>query len=259
VPALLPGLVAAAVGYLLFIGVGDWGGVSAFTLAVPGLPAYDGTSIGALAVAVAVGVVAAAVVAPIQRSAAVAAAWSRRRGMAVPLLLGALAVGALALMVRALGGDSQDELFSGQAALPGVAAEGSVAILVLMLLAKAVAYGICLGCGFRGGPVFPPIFLGIAAAMIPVVVFDMSPTLAVAVGAAAGMAAATRMLFSPVLFAALLVGSGAQATLPAAVLASAAAWLTATALRRARDTRDQATRNEAAHNEAARDNAARDE
>jgi len=33
---------------------------------------------------------------------------------------------------------------------------------------------------------------------------------AVAIGAAAGMAAATRQLFSPVLFAALLVGSSGQ-------------------------------------------------
>jgi hypothetical protein len=51
-------------------------------------------------------------------------------------------------------------------------------------------YGICLGCGFRGGPVFPAIFLGIGLAM-PVVVFDVSPTLGVAVGTAAGVAAAS--------------------------------------------------------------------
>jgi hypothetical protein len=44
------------------------------------------------------------------------------------------------------------------------------------------------------------------------------------------MAAATRLLFSPVLFAALLVGNAGQDAVPAAVLASAAAWLTATAL-----------------------------
>jgi hypothetical protein len=42
---------------------------------------------------------------------------------------------------------------------------------------------------------------------------------AVAIGAAAGMAAATRQLFSPVLFAALLVGSSGQDAVPA-VLAS---------------------------------------
>ena len=59
-----------------------------------------------------------------------------------------------------------------------------------------------------------------------------SPTVAVAVGAAAGMAAITGLLFSPVLFAALLVGSNGRDAVPAAVLASAAAWLTLAAVRR---------------------------
>jgi H+/Cl- antiporter ClcA len=107
-----------------------------------------------------------------------------------------------------------------------------VAVLVLLLVAKALGYAVCLGCGFRGGPVFPPIFLGIAAAMVPATLFGLSPTVAVAIGAAAGMAAATRLLFSPVLFAALLVGSSGQDAVPAAVLASVAAWLTATAMAR---------------------------
>ncbi|HET6211261.1 MAG TPA: hypothetical protein VFE14_00160, partial [Micromonosporaceae bacterium] len=36
-PALLPGLVAAAVGYLIFIGLGDWAGLNAPGLVVPNL------------------------------------------------------------------------------------------------------------------------------------------------------------------------------------------------------------------------------
>jgi hypothetical protein len=42
-PVLLPGFVAAAIGYVLFIGLGDWGGLSAQGLAVPNLPPYNGT------------------------------------------------------------------------------------------------------------------------------------------------------------------------------------------------------------------------
>jgi chloride channel protein, CIC family len=56
--------------------------------------------------------------------------------------------------------------------------------------------------------------------------FDISPTLAVAAGAAAGMAAGTRLLITSVLFAALLVGTAGIDATPAAVLAAAAAWLT---------------------------------
>jgi H+/Cl- antiporter ClcA len=103
-------------------------------------------------------------------------------------------------------------------------------VVVVILLAKAAAYGICLGCGFRGGPVFPAIFIGVALASIAVVALDTSPTLAVAVGTAAGMAAATRLLISSLVVAALLVGTGGVDAVPAAVLASAAAWLTVNAL-----------------------------
>ena len=118
-------------------------------------------------------------------------------------------------------------MFSGQAALPDILAEGSAGVLIAILLAKAIAYGICLGCGFRGGPVFPAIFTGVAVATLTVVAFDTSPTFAVAVGAAAGMAAATRLLIASLVIAALLVGTDGFDAIPAAVLAAAAAWLVA--------------------------------
>jgi hypothetical protein len=48
------------------------------------------------------------------------------------------------------------------------------------------------------------------------------------------MAAGTRLLLTPVVFAALLVGHAGADTVPAAVLASVAAWLTAAAADRRR-------------------------
>ena len=102
----------------------------------------------------------------------------------------------------------------------------------MLTVAKMLGYAVSLGCGFRGGAVFPAISIGIGVAMIPAALFHQSPTIAVAVGAGAGMAASTRMLFSPVLFAALLIGAGSHDAVPAAVLGSVAAWLTAMALQR---------------------------
>jgi H+/Cl- antiporter ClcA len=231
IPVLLPGLVAAACGYLIFTGLGNWGGLEATTLKVPGLPPYDGTSLEDLAVAVAVGIAAGLIVVLLHRGAgAIAALRERGVGMAALLLAGGLAVGCLAELAEVLGGDSQDVLFSGQAGVPTIVAESSAGVVVVILLAKAAAYGICLGCGFRGGPVFPAIFIGVALASIAVVALDTSPTLAVAVGTAAGMAAATRLLISSLVVAALLVGTGAVDAVPAAVLASAAAWLAVNAL-----------------------------
>jgi H+/Cl- antiporter ClcA len=158
--------------------------------------------------------------------------------MPLLLVLGGLAVGLLAQAAAWLGADSQDVLFSGQASVPAVVAEDSVSIVVILIVAKALAYAVSLGAGFRGGPVFPGIFLGIALATLPVIWFDTSPTLAVAVGAAAGMAAVTRMLLTPILFATLLVGPAGVEAVPAAVLAAASTWLVMTALERRLKTLD---------------------
>jgi chloride channel protein, CIC family len=113
-----------------------------------------------------------------------------------------------------------------------LAQSNSTKIIMILLVGKAVAYLICLGCGFRGEPIFPAIFLGIAFATFAHAWFDVSPTLAIAAGAATGMAAGTRMLIAPALFAALLVGKAGQDAVPAAVLAAASAWLIMQALDR---------------------------
>ena len=152
--------------------------------------------------------------------------------MAPLLLAGGLMVGVLALVADSLGADSQDVLFSGQYSMSALVSEDSTKILLVLVVAKALGYGICLGCGFRGGPVFPAIFLGVGLVMFAVVWFDVSPTLAVAVGTAAGMAAMTKLLVAPLLFAGLLVGSVGVDAVPAAVLAACAAWVVTAGLER---------------------------
>lgn len=248
IPTLLPGLVAAAVGYVIFVGLGDWGGLDQAVLSVPGLPAYDGTSVPDLLVAVAVGVLAALAIAAVRRIGnEIAGNGERRVGIAGLLLVGALAVGLLALLADALGGDSQQVLFSGQASVPTIVAEGSAGVVLVVLVAKALAYSISLACGFRGGPVFPAIFIGVGLATLAVIAFDVSPTLAVAAGTAAGMAAMTRLLFASLVLAALLVGSQGFDAIPAAVLAAAAAWVTMAALERGSGTPQTAHERGIAH------------
>jgi H+/Cl- antiporter ClcA len=226
IPALMPGLVAAAVGYLLFVGLGDWGGLDTAGLAVPDLPAYDGTRLGDLALAVVAGVVIAVVLNRVRRLGVEVKQVTDRHHMLPMLLVGGLAVGFIALAATWFDASDDEILFSGQSAVPEVVAEGSVGVLVVILVAKSLGYAISLGCGFRGGPIFPAIFIGITIASFAVVIFDASPTWAIAVGTAAGMAAGTEMVFSALLFSMLLVGQPGLDALPAAVLAVAAVWLT---------------------------------
>ncbi|WP_426565141.1 chloride channel protein [Angustibacter sp. McL0619] len=235
IPVLLPGLVAAGVGYLIFIGLGSWGGLNATVLEVPDLPPYTGVHLGDLVVSLGVGIVAGVVVVVIRRIARVVAAMDRPRragGLPMGLLLvaGGAAVGLLALVADWLGADSQDVLFSGQSSLPVLVDQPTAKIVLILLVAKGLGYAVCLGCGFRGGPVFPAIFLGVALASLAEVIFNISPTLTIAVGAAAGMAAMTRLLFASLLFALLLDGLGGLDAIPVAVLACAGAWVVVHAL-----------------------------
>jgi H+/Cl- antiporter ClcA len=229
-PILLPGLVAAGVGYLVFVGFGDWGGLEAPGLVVSDLPLYDGVHLLDLVVAVVIGVVGALIVLVARRAGERVDGLGGRLALPALLLGGGLAVGLLAELGGRLGADPMDILFSGQASLNAVTSAGSTKIVLILLVGKLLAYVVSLGCGFRGGPVFPAIFLGVALASLTVVVFDVSPTLAVAVGTAAGAAAQTRLLITPVLLAAVLVGTQGTDAIPAAVLASAAAWLTMAAI-----------------------------
>jgi H+/Cl- antiporter ClcA len=61
-PVLLPGLVSAGIGYLIFIGLGDWSGLDAPGLVVGDLPSYEGTHVLDLLVGMAVGVVTAVLI-----------------------------------------------------------------------------------------------------------------------------------------------------------------------------------------------------
>jgi len=232
-PVLIPGFVAAATGYLLFIGLGNWGGLQEQVLSVPGLPEYSGVHIGDLLLAIAAGIVAAIMITLVRTLAKrIATGGPPRIGKDKLLIGGGLAVGLLAQTASWLGANSQDVLFSGQTGLPDVIAQTSTGIVLVLLTAKGLAYGICLSCGFRGGPVFPAIFLGVGTATLLIIWFGISPTLAVAIGTGAGMAATTKLILTPIVLAELLVGHVGADAVPAAVLATVAAWLTVTGLER---------------------------
>jgi H+/Cl- antiporter ClcA len=235
IPALAPGFVAAAIGYVIFIGLGDWSGLSSAGLSIPNLEPYDGTHVFELALAPVVGIAVALVLAAVRVAAhRLAAEGGRRLSMVAFLLLGGLTVGLIGLAGEALGANPEDVLFSGQTSIPTEVAETSTAALLVLVAAKGLAYIVSLSCGFRGGPIFPAIFLGVGLATLPVIWFDASPTWAIAVGAAAGMASQTGLILTAMLFGALLLGTAGVDATPAAVLAAVAAWTTETALDRRR-------------------------
>jgi H+/Cl- antiporter ClcA len=237
--ALLPGFVAAGTGALIFTGVGDWPGLHQASLSLPPLPAYETTRISDLAWCLLLSVVAALVVVALRHGAHALAARASARPEAT-LIVAGLLVGAIAVGFRALA-DRPVELvlFSGQRELPAVIAEGSAGVLALLVAAKGLAYALSLGAGFRGGPIFPALAIGV---MLGVLGADLLPGLeltpAVAAGIAAGTAAVARWPFTAVLLAALLIGPSVADVIPIAILAAATGWIVAMALP---DPEDRAT------------------
>jgi H+/Cl- antiporter ClcA len=225
---LLPGLVAAGSGALLFTGVADWPGVSSFSFSLPPLPDYPRVRIVDLVWCLPVAVVSGLAVILSWRFALIVADAAKRHHSAVLVGVGFL-VGLLAVVFRAVTGQPVDlVLFSGQSALPELIALGSAGVLILLLVEKALAYGLSLGSGFRGGPVFPATFIGIGIGVLASLVLPgLELTPAVITGLAAGSAAVLRAPFFGALFAALLGGSTATETIPLAILGAVIGWLTA--------------------------------
>ena len=77
--ALLPGLVAAGTGALVFTGVGDWPGIHTPSLALPPLPAYDSVRLADIAWCLPLAAVVAVVVLAVHRLGHVVALAARVR------------------------------------------------------------------------------------------------------------------------------------------------------------------------------------
>lgn len=216
--AMLPVLIAMGFGYLIQVGVGDWSGVGQSQLAVPGLPAYDTVQLTDLGWALVVAlVVAIFAVFAVEAGTAI---QDRIPSQLAKLLFGATIVAAAAVITRAVTGEGVDTiLFSGQEAMTTVLGLTSVSVLVVIGIAKTIAYAVSLGAAFRGGMVFPSVYLGVVIATAADLLLDgVSLSAMVATGIAAAVAGVMRLPFTGVLLALLLcAGAGLAVTTPAIV------------------------------------------
>jgi len=169
----LPGLLASGIGALVFVGLDNWTGLGTFSLALPSVPPPMPPTVASLAWAIVMGVVGAFLGWLIRSLALRLRPIVHLNRVLVTVLLGLL-IGLTAMVYQLISGRSFTQvLFSGQDALPELvehAADYSLSVLILLILCKALAYGFSLSA-FRGGPVFPSMFIGaaigIAASALP--------------------------------------------------------------------------------------------
>ncbi len=227
---LLPGLIAAGLGSLVFIGMGTWTGLStsAWSLTAIDLPAFAQPTAVHFLWAVALAVAAAIVVFAIVTLARVIARVVARRTVLLTVIAG-LVVGGLAIAFSQITDQStQAVLFSGQDAFGELVKDApslSLSVLVWLLVLKGLAWSISLG-DFRGGPTFPALFLGTVAGLLAGHLPGLSETPAVAVLMGAACVSMLRLPLSSIVIALLLTSSAGLALSPLIIVAVATAYIT---------------------------------
>jgi H+/Cl- antiporter ClcA len=231
---LLPGLLSAGVGSLVFIGLGSWSGfsTSAWQLSPFPLPSFGGPGWGDFAWTVGLAVAVAIVCFGIVELAR----WSKRlveTHTFVLTIAAGLVVGGLAIAFAEAAGQSPEAvLFSGQEAfapLFSTTATISLSTLALLLVFKGLAWSISLG-NFRGGPTFPAIFLGAVAGLMAAHLPGYAETQAVAALVGATCVSVLRLPLSSVMIASLLSIKAGLAVAPLVVVAVVVAYLTSETL-----------------------------
>jgi hypothetical protein len=225
---LVPGLLAAGIGALIFLGLDSVTGFGTFSLAIPGLPAFDRLTIAMFLYAIVFGLVAPFIGRGIQLLAlAIRPHVDPRRMLLMPAL--GLAIGALAILFDQVTGKGISMvLYSGQDQLPQLLKEApdwSVATVLLLVACKAIAYGISLS-SFRGGPVFPAMFVGAAAGIAASHLPGLDLVPAVAMGIGAMSCVMLTLPLTSVLLATVLLGAndGVQ-VMPVVIVAVVVAYV----------------------------------
>ncbi|SDD00723.1 chloride channel protein [Glycomyces harbinensis] len=239
---VLPCLLSAGVGALVFTGMGAWTGLPVASLTLPGLESPARPDLADLLWTVPAAVLVAAGISQVHRLGHALAP----RAAARPALLALVAVAVTAVGAAAyalLTGRSPVEvLLSGQDTLGVLTAGGDVPgawALVALLVCKGLAYAVSLAA-LRGGPIFPALFMGAAVGVL----LGALPGYGTAPAMAAGMAAATAAVLplpvSSAVLVTLLLGSDATGMTPVVLVAVVIAFVTGRLLERPRAAGDAA-------------------
>lgn len=225
---LLPGLLAAGIGSLVFIGMGSLTGLSssAYAIAPLSLPVYKEPTLSAFGWTILLALVAAGVVFAIVRiGRTITSIVSKRPFVVIPTAT--LVVAGLAMAFTHFSGEPNTLiLFSGQDAMNPVvdqAATLSLGTLGLLVVLKGLAWGVSLGSG-RGGPTFPAMFLGIVGGLLAGHLPGYAETPAVAALMGAALVSVLRLPLSSIIIA-LVISKGGLATGPLIIVAVVVSYI----------------------------------
>ncbi|MEZ0070500.1 H+/Cl- antiporter ClcA [Streptacidiphilus sp. MAP12-20] len=218
---LVPGLLASGIGALIFTGLGSWTGLGTYSLSLPNVPHAARPDFAGFGWALLIGVAAAFVGAGIRWFALRLLKVVERRRLPATVLAGVV-VGVIALgYAEWTGHAASGVLYSGQSGLGPLldtSAQYSGGALVVLVACKAVAYSVSMAA-FRGGPVFPAMFVGAAGGIALSHLPGLGVTTGLALGVGAMSAAMLRFPMVSVLLATLLLGTQGITVMPLVIVA----------------------------------------
>ncbi len=224
---LVPGLLAAGIGSLIFIGLDAWTGLGTFSLAIPGLPHFGSPTVAEFGWAVVIGLAAALVGSAIRWLGLRLEPFARRWPPLAALVAGLAIAGLAIAYAEGAGKNASEVLFDGQTALGPLVTHGAcytVGALLLLIVCKSLAYGVSLS-SFRGGPTFPALFIGGAGGMA----LSHLPGLPLVAGVATGIGAMCVVMLdlplTSVLIATILLFSDGLAVMPLVIVAFVVAYV----------------------------------
>jgi hypothetical protein len=145
---------------------------------------------------------------------------ARRAFVLVPVA-GIVVAGCAIAFAQITGQTENAVLFSGSRALTPVVQDSAAlgaGTLAALVLFKAVAWSVSMG-SFRGGPVFPAIFLGTSGGLLASYLPGLPEGAAVAIVMGATVAAVLRLPLASVVLALLLTSSAGAAASPLIIVA----------------------------------------
>src|SRR5262249_46398097 len=192
---------------LVAVGLNRWTGIGTVSMKLSDVPAFSHPEGVTFLWAIGFGAGVAVLGLSIRRLALLVRPHSERRPLIMTPIAGLVVAGLAAIYAQGTGQVNADILFSGEENLPIlVRSTGTytVGTLLLLIVCKSLAYSISLG-SFRGGPVFPSLFIGAAVGILLSHLPGLPVTAGMAIGMGAMAAVMLRMPMTAVLVPSLLL------------------------------------------------------
>lgn len=224
--ALLPLYVSLGTGYLVMTGLGGFSGLGTHALSVNGLTPIEQLPAFSLITAF-VAALCAGALTLVSRAIGWRVFPLAQRRPAATVLVAAVVIALIGAGAAAWAGLPLDTvLFDGETGLSYVLASQSASAIAIVTIARMIVYGIALSAGFRGGPIFPAMSLGVGIGAAVALFIDPSLETPMVVAAiAACVAASLKLPFTAGLLALLVTSSAGVVTAPVAIVGAVVGYV----------------------------------